>query len=50
MIFVTGATSFQDRVQSTLIGGNDLVGKPYLLIELTVKALTAILRRQLETD
>ncbi|MEO8426508.1 MAG: response regulator [Verrucomicrobiota bacterium] len=49
VIFVTGMTSFEDRAQSTLSGGNDLIGKPILLIELTVKAVTHLLRHQLQT-
>ncbi len=47
VIFVTGLTDFESRARSTLSGGNDLIGKPFLLIELAIKALTYLLRGQL---
>lgn len=39
IVFLTGMTSFQNRVQSSLSGGNDFVGKPFNVAELGVKAL-----------
>jgi DNA-binding response OmpR family regulator len=46
VIFVTGLTDFETRVRSTLSGGIDFVAKPVLLVEVAVKALTVLLRRQ----
>jgi CheY-like chemotaxis protein len=51
VIFVTVLSNFEHRAYSVLSGGNDLVTKPILLIELTVKLVTiaiqkAIARRQ----
>ena len=55
VIFVTGLSNFEHRAYSVLSGGNDLVTKPILLIELTVKLVTiaiqkAIARRQKRPD
>jgi DNA-binding response OmpR family regulator len=47
IIFLTGMTSFQNRVQSSLSGGNDFVGKPFNIAELGLKALIHVLRGQL---
>jgi DNA-binding response OmpR family regulator len=47
VIFVTGLTDFESRARSTLSGGNDLIAKPFLFMELAVKALTYVLRGQL---
>ena len=44
VVFVTGQSDFAARAQSTLSGGNDLMGKPFLIFEITVKALTLALR------
>ena len=46
VVFVTAMTDFQSRARSTLSGGNDLIAKPFPLIELAVKALTFVLRSQ----
>jgi len=47
VIFVTGLTDFESRTRSTLSGGTDLIAKPFLFMELAVKALTYILKGQL---
>jgi DNA-binding response OmpR family regulator len=47
IVFLTGASSFQNRVRSSLSGGNDFVAKPFNLAELGVKALLWILKGQL---
>jgi DNA-binding response OmpR family regulator len=47
VIFLTGMTTLENRVQSSLSGGNDFIGKPFNLHELTVKALTFILKAEL---
>ena len=47
IIFVTGMNTIEKRAQSSLSGGDDFVGKPFNLHELSVKALTLILKAQL---
>lgn len=47
IIFVTSLTDFNSRAKSTLSGGTDIIAKPFMFIELTVKALTHLLRGQL---
>jgi two-component system response regulator ResD len=47
VVFVTCSSDFNSRAQSTLVGGNDLIGKPFLTFEITVKALTLALRTRL---
>jgi|ERR1043166_127170 CheY-like chemotaxis protein len=49
VIFVTGTNDFQVRAQSTLRGASDLIAKPFMFIELTVKALTFSLRHRITT-
>ena len=48
VIFLTGLATLENRVQSTASGGNDFVGKPFNLHELSVKAMTLILKTQLQ--
>jgi CheY-like chemotaxis protein len=48
VIFVTATADFQVRAQSTLRGASDLIAKPFMFIELTVKALTFALRHRIE--
>ena len=48
VVFVTGLTDLESRANSTMSGGNDFIAKPFLFIELTVKALTHIFRSRLE--
>lgn len=47
VIFVTSLTDFESRARSSLSGGNDLIAKPFFFIELTVKALTFVLKGRL---
>ncbi|MGA3283852.1 MAG: response regulator [Verrucomicrobiota bacterium] len=47
VIFVTRQSDFDARCRSTLSGGNDLMGKPFLTFEVTVKALTLALHGRL---
>ena len=44
VIFVTRLDDFNNRTKSMMAGGNDFIGKPFLFIELTVKALIYVLR------
>ena len=47
IIFVTSLTDFKSRARSSLSGGSDLIAKPFMFIELTVKAITHVLRGQI---
>jgi DNA-binding response OmpR family regulator len=48
VVFVTVLSDFDNRASSTMAGGNDFIAKPFLFIELTVKALIHVLRGQLQ--
>jgi DNA-binding response OmpR family regulator len=48
VVFVTNLNDFENRANSTMSGGNDFIGKPFMFIELAVKALLHVLRGQLE--
>lgn len=50
VVFVTSHSDFNSRAKSTLVGGQDLIAKPYLSFEITVKALTLALRGRLAND
>jgi CheY-like chemotaxis protein len=47
VVFVTALSDFDNRTSSMMAGGNDFIGKPFLFIELTVKALMHVLRAKL---
>ena len=47
VVFVTGRDDFNARARSTISGGNDLIAKPFLTFEVTIKALTLALRGRL---
>jgi len=47
VIFVTGLSDFQSRARSTLSGANDLIAKPFVFVELSVKVLSYLLKAQL---
>jgi CheY-like chemotaxis protein len=48
VIFLTGIATLENRVQSSISGGSDFIGKPFNLHELSVKAMTIILKSQLQ--
>ncbi len=48
VVFVTNLNDFENRASSTMSGGNDFIAKPFMFIELAVKALIHVLRGQLE--
>jgi CheY-like chemotaxis protein len=48
VVFVTSLNDFDNRTSSTMAGGNDFIGKPFLFIELAVKALIYVLRSKLQ--
>lgn len=50
VIFVTALSDFNTRAQSVLKGGSDLMAKPYLVLELTVKAMTYAMRGRLDSS
>jgi CheY-like chemotaxis protein len=50
VIFVTSLTHFEIRARSSLSGGNDLIAKPFLMMELAVKALTYLLKPRVSHD
>lgn len=49
VVFVTCLNDFDAHAQSVLTGGSDLLGKPFLTFEITVKALTLALGRRLQS-
>ncbi len=49
VVFLTGLATAEKRAQSLSSGGNDFLAKPFNLHELTVKALTLILKSQVAT-
>ena len=48
VIFVTRLDNFDNRTKSKVAGGNDFIAKPFLYIEVTVKALIHVLRGKLQ--
>lgn len=48
VVFVTSLTDFEARTSSTMAGANDFIAKPFMFIELAVKALVYVLRARLE--
>ncbi|HUA39633.1 MAG TPA: response regulator [Candidatus Sulfopaludibacter sp.] len=49
VVFVTALSDFDSRTSSMMAGGNDFIAKPFLFIELTVKALIHVLRARLQS-
>lgn len=47
VVFVTSLNDFESRANSSVSGGNDFIGKPFLFIELAVKALIHLQRSRL---
>ena len=48
VVFVTASFDLESRAQSSLSGGNDFITKPFLVIELAVKALTWLFNEDLK--
>jgi DNA-binding response OmpR family regulator len=48
VVFVTVQSDFHTRAKSTLAGGTDLMVKPFLMFEITVKALAFSMRKRLQ--
>jgi DNA-binding response OmpR family regulator len=49
VVFITSLNDFESRANSTMSGGNDFIVKPFLFVELAVKALVYVLRGRLQT-
>ncbi|MEY2536820.1 MAG: hypothetical protein QOG67_560 [Verrucomicrobiota bacterium] len=49
VVFVTSHSDFGSRAQSTLSGGNDFIAKPFLLVELAVKALVWLSKQSIQS-
>jgi DNA-binding response OmpR family regulator len=50
VVFVTRLDDFNNRTSSMMVGGSDFIAKPFLHIELAVKALIHVLRGKLQPD
>ena len=48
IIFLTGNDSQENRVESSLRGGNEFLPKPFNLQELALRSLTLIIKSQLK--
>jgi CheY-like chemotaxis protein len=48
VIFVTHLSDLDNRAKSSMVGGNDFITKPFLSVELAVKALIYVLRGKLQ--
>jgi CheY-like chemotaxis protein len=48
VVYVTSHGDFESRAKGELSGGNDLIAKPVFPLELAVKAVTHLLKSQLE--
>jgi DNA-binding response OmpR family regulator len=47
VVFVTSLNDLENRASSMMSGGNDFIGKPFLMTELAVKGLLYVLRSKL---
>ena len=48
VVFVTSQSDFNTRAQVRLKGGSDLMGKPFVVFEVAVRAITFTMRRRLQ--
>jgi CheY-like chemotaxis protein len=48
VVFVTSHSDFESRTLSAAAGGRDFIAKPFLSSEVTVKALSILIRRRLD--
>ena len=49
IFFITGDTSLENRVKSSLRGGNEFIAKPFSIQEIALKALKAVITGQLRS-
>jgi CheY-like chemotaxis protein len=47
VIYITSHNDFESRARSALVGGDDLIAKPIFPIELAVKSVALLLKRQI---
>jgi CheY-like chemotaxis protein len=50
VVFVTSLNDFDSRTNSTMSGGSDFIAKPFLFMELAMKALLHLLRARLDSS
>jgi CheY-like chemotaxis protein len=50
VVFVTSHSDFDSRAKSALLGAHDLIAKPFLTFEITLKILTLVLRARLQAS
>jgi CheY-like chemotaxis protein len=50
VVFVTGHSDFDSRAKSISSGGRDLIAKPFISAEITLKALTLLFRGRLDRE
>ncbi len=50
VMFVTSLNDFEARANSTMAGANEFIAKPFLFIELALKALVFVLRHRIESS
>lgn len=50
VIFITGQASLENRVQFSLRGGNELMIKPFNLLELALRSVTLIIKSKLKAN
>lgn len=50
VVFVTGLNDFEARANSMMSGGNDFIAKPFLFVEMAVKALVYVLKNRLQNE
>ena len=50
VVFVTGINDLESRANSMVSGGNDFIAKPFLFIELAVKAIVFVMRCRLTAN
>jgi CheY-like chemotaxis protein len=50
VVFVTRHSDINSRAKSSMTGGRELIGKPFLIFEVAVKALTLVMRSRLEAQ
>lgn len=49
VVFVTCQSDADARAQGTAAGGEDMIAKPFLIFEITVKSVSLVMNRRLET-
>ena len=50
VVFVTRHSDFNSRARTAVAGGNELIGKPFLALEIALKALTLVLGSRQRSD